>query len=82
MANPSDDEENLRSGGLSKKRKRKTVYGQMTCEGAPDCWEETTDHSLMGHSPQELIDRDMDERCYIPKCSTETNCISVTNNCN
>lgn len=51
----------------------------MACEGSPDCCKETTDHILMGRGPQGL-NEDIDGRCY--NCSTETNCISVTNNCN
>lgn len=58
-----------------------TVYGQMTREGSPDCCEETTDHSLMGRDSQGLNEH-IDGRCYTPNCSTETNSISVTNNCN
>lgn len=54
----------------------------MTCEGPLDRCEETTDHSRMGHSSQGLNEEDVEGRCYNPKCSTETNCISVTNNCN
>lgn len=48
-----------------KKDKEDKVYGQMTCEG-PDCFKETTEHSLMEHSPQGLNDEDIEGRCYIP----------------
>lgn len=54
----------------------------MTCGGPLDCCEQTTDYSLMEHSSQGLNEEDIEGCCYNPKCSTETKCISVTDNCN
>lgn len=54
------------------------VHGQMACEWLLDSSEETTDHGLMEHGSQGLNEEDIKRCCYNPKCSTETNCISVT----
>lgn len=39
-------------------------YGQMACEGSPDCCDESTDHSLIGPGPDRL-NEEIDGRCYI-----------------
>lgn len=65
-----------------KEKTRETLkYGRIACEGPLDGCDHSTGFSPMEHSSQGL-NEDADRCCYNSTCSTETYCISVTNNCN
>lgn len=72
LANPSHVEENLRMDVLLKRGQGRD-YSIWSCDlrGFLDCCEETTDHSLMGRDSHGFSE-DIDGRCYIPNCLTET----------
>lgn len=55
-------------------------YGQMTRKFLATA-AKTADHNLIGRDPQGLHE-DIHGCCYIPDSSSETNCRSVTNDCN